>query len=83
MSMAQMELHTGSRSLMSCTFDVLNTSRGWEYACRWYADEVMHSKKIGGVSTIDGYFWGGGGGGVYMRTIFTWLGFIKGFLRRF
>ncbi len=46
--MAQMELQSGSHSLMSCTFDgVKHVSRGWEYAWKLYEDEVMHSKTRG------------------------------------
>ncbi len=82
--MAQIELLSGSHiSLMSCTFDgVKQVSRGWEYAWKWYADEVMHSKTRRCKLHI---WWYLGGVGVEMHvcTIFPWLGFIKGFLCRF
>ncbi len=82
--MVQMELQSGSHiSLMSCTFDgVKHVSRGWEYALKWYADEVMHSKTRHCKLHI-WWFLGGVGVEMHVRTIFPWLGFIKRFLRRF
>ncbi len=72
--MAQMELQSGSHiSLMSCTFDgVKHVSRGWEYAWKWYSDEVMHSKTRRCKLHV-WWFLGGVGVEMHVRTIFPWL----------
>ncbi len=57
-------------------------SRGWEYAWKWYADEVMH-RKTRRCKLHIWLFLVGDGVKMHVRTIFPWPGFRMPFLRRF
>ncbi len=57
-------------------------SRGWEYAWKLYADEVIHSKTRRCKLHI-WWFLGGDWVEMHIHTIFPWLGFITGFLCTF